>query len=88
MFLNKLSTLLCLILLLTLSGCASRPTMEELEKEAMRTGDWSAVEERQRMDRKMGRYVPGQECPNGKALFCEKKGEREECTCVSANILR
>lgn len=82
------SKISCLVVLVGLAACASRPTVEELEDEALATGDWSAVEEREQMDRKMGRYIPDEECPNGEALYCEKKGEREECNCVSSQLLR
>lgn len=77
-----------LLALLTMTGCASRPTLAELEKEALQTGDWSEVDKRKRMDRKMGRHIPGDECPNGEALYCETKGEREDCSCVSVRLLR
>ena len=85
---SKLLTVMSLCGLLLVAGCASRPTMEELEKEAQATGDWTAVQQRRAMDRKMGRVDPNQVCAAGYALLCEQKGEREECACVSSNTLR
>ena len=70
------------------TGCASRPSMDELEQEAMRTGDWSAVEHRQHMDRKMGRNNPDNACDNDSILLCSKKGARESCECVTPNVVR
>jgi hypothetical protein len=80
----------CLILAMAvvIGGCSSRATMEELEKEALQTGDWSAVEQRQRIDREMGRVDPERECPSGESLLCQQKGEKEECQCVSSHLLR
>lgn len=69
-------------------GCSSRPTMQELEKEAMATGDWSKVEKREAMDRKMGRVDSRLQCPTGEALVCSQKGKREECVCVNSNDIR
>lgn len=69
-----------LLALLVLIGCASRPTAEELEVEAAKTGDWSAVEERARMNEKM-RVAPKLKCPEHLMLICIKDGEHEECFC-------
>ena len=73
-----------LALLFLLAGCASRPPMAELEAEAALTGDWSAVEKRERMDRKMGLTTLGDPaCKGGYVLVCATKGSRRECGCVS-----
>ncbi|MCH7538407.1 MAG: hypothetical protein IID57_11200, partial [Proteobacteria bacterium] len=37
-----------LVLLLMLGGCAVVPTLEDLEDQALLTGDWSQVENRER----------------------------------------
>ena len=81
-------SLLTLALAVGIAGCASRPSMEELESEAMRTGDWSEVEQRKRMDRQMGRVDSDSQCPSGESLLCRQKGEREECECVDSQLLR
>ena len=85
---SKLLTVIGLAGLLLVAGCASRPSMDELEREAQASGDWSAVQQRRAVDRKMGRVDPNHICAAGYALLCEKKGEREECACVSSHTLR
>lgn len=79
---------LCVLALVALVGCSSRPSLEKLEEEAMRTDDWSEVDKRIRMERSMGWHDPDEKCPSGEALLCSKKGEREFCECVSPHILR
>lgn len=37
------------LLLLFLCSCASQPSLEELKEQAVITGDWTQVEERERM---------------------------------------
>ena len=69
-----------LLVLTALVGCASSPTTEELEVDAAKTGDWSAVEDRERMNEKM-RVVPELKCPEHLMLICIKDGEHEECFC-------
>ena len=55
-------------------GCAPYPTMEELETEAMQTGDWSKVESRQRaIERRAERRGPT--CPSGYVAF--KDGQKD-----------
>jgi hypothetical protein len=84
----KLLCLLALVAVTGISGCASRPTMEELEKEAIATGDWSEVEKRRQMDRRMGKVDPDRQCPSGESLLCRQAGERENCECVESNWIR
>ena len=37
--------------LMVAAGCATQPTMDELEQEAAETGDWSRVEHREARDK-------------------------------------
>jgi hypothetical protein len=70
--------------LVLLAGCAAAPTMEELEAEALQTGDWAKVEQRElAQTRRMGR--PQAECPEGYALLCKSAADvaDEDCKCVS-----
>ena len=70
--------------LILLAGCAAVPTMDELEAEAMQTGDWAKVEERElAQTRRMGSAQA--ECPEGYALLCNSKAEvgNEKCKCVT-----
>ncbi len=71
-----------LLVLIALVGCASRPTTEELELDAAKTGDWSAVDDRERMNEKM-RVAPELKCPEHLMLICIINGEHEECYCQS-----
>lgn len=81
---NKIMKHLFVFGLILLAGCAAAPTMEELEAEAMRTGDWSKVEDREVLQaRRTGRAQA--ECPKGYAVFCKAEAEvgSENCKCVS-----
>ena len=69
-----------LLVLIALVGCASPPTTDELEIDAVKTGDWSAVDDRERMNEKM-RVTPKLRCPEHLMLLCYKDGEHEECFC-------
>lgn len=85
---SQLPAWLSLVTILGLTACAARPTMEQLEQEAMETGDWSAVEQRQVMDRRMGIVNSEGQCPDGRVLLCDKKGQKEECECVLSHTIR
>ncbi len=70
-----------LILALLAGACATPPTLEELEFEALRTGDWSAVERRERaMARRAAREPVS--CPEGQIQFCETRVGDRSCQCV------
>ncbi len=73
--------------MLLLSGCGTFQSMEELERQAMLTGDWSAVEQRERIlaQREQQR---GLECPSGHVSYCEKYVGRSECRCISNDAMR
>lgn len=71
-----------ILALALLAACSAQPTMEELEKEALETGDWEAVEKRERMNERMG-VIGDPQCREGFIHFCEKQGEQEVCECVS-----
>jgi starvation-inducible outer membrane lipoprotein len=75
-----------LLLVLTLGACVSVPTLEELEHQAMLTGDWSAVEARERrIAHRSARQGPG--CPSGTVAYCEQQVSSERCTCVDHSAL-
>jgi len=69
------------IILCLLAACAAKPTMEELEAEASITGDWSAVEKREKMNRRMG-VQDERQCEPGYMLMCNKRSAQEICSCV------
>ena len=73
--------------LLMLAGCGGMVTMEELEQQAVLTGDWSAVEKRERaIERRKQRHGPS--CGRGQVSFCEVAMGRERCACVVSDSLR
>ena len=71
----------CLILMCLLAGCAAKPTLEQLEDEAIVSGDWSAVEKREQSSNQLD-PINGRSCLNGRPLICVKDGAREECACA------
>ena len=77
-----------IIALCFLVGCTARPTLEELEADALATGDWAAVEKRERMDEKWGVVKTDSKCPGSKVEICQTKLAQEVCDCVSPHDLR
>jgi hypothetical protein len=75
-----------LIVLCFLAGCATKSSLEQLEDEAMVSGDWLAVEKREQSSNRLG-PINGRSCPNGRALICVKNGLREECECVDSRTI-
>lgn len=72
---------------LLLSGCAVSVPMAELERQAMLTGDWSAVERRERqMARRAERNGPS--CGRGMISYCVITGGDDRCTCIPGQSLR
>ncbi len=66
---------------IVLAGCANAPTLQELEDEAIVSGDWSAVEEREQlMVRKRRNEAPA--CGKGMTFACFETGLKIECACV------
>ena len=64
------------------AACAPMPTLEELEAEALRTGDWTLVEQRELLIAKRNARRPMQ-CPSGMVSYCERQAGRLDCQCVS-----
>lgn len=72
------------LILLIIVGCAPVKSLEQLEQEAMLTGDWSAVEKREKaVARKAERDSIKLKCPVGYIAFCQAYTARDECSCVS-----
>jgi hypothetical protein len=68
--------------LCVLAGCSTGPTLEQLEAEALVTGDWSRVEQREaRLARHKQRS--GISCPPGTIGYCKAFMSDMECECVS-----
>ena len=73
-------------LLLLLGGCASFASLEELEAQAMLTGDWSAVERRERIiARREARDAV--QCPPDTIAVCTDAVGRDRCSCVRASTI-
>ena len=81
----RLLSLLAVGLLIT--GCSTATPMAELERQALATGDWSAVEKRERilLRRNMNR---GMACPTGYIGYCVDKFKNPSCTCVERSAFR
>lgn len=73
--------------LLLLGGCAAQVPMAELEQQAMLTGDWSAVEKRERqIARRAERNGP--DCGHGLVSYCVENGGHDRCSCITGQNLR
>ncbi len=82
-----LAILVAMLGVLALSGCSSFKSMEELEREAMLTGDWSAVEQRERILARR-EEERGLQCPSGQVSYCERVVGRADCQCISNDAMR
>ena len=72
---------------LLLSGCGTTLSLEELENQALLTGDWSAVEARERaIARREARR--GIQCPAGRVSVCESFVGSTRCQCVTQDGVR
>jgi len=72
---------ICVLVLCFLAGCAGRTTFEELEDEAIESGNWSKVEERERLMQRQDKKL-GPECPSGLTTRCYEVGLSVSCDCV------
>lgn len=69
-----------------LAGCGTTVPLAELERHALLTGDWSAVEAReQQIARRAARRGP--KCPGGQVGYCESSFGHERCACVDSSVL-
>jgi hypothetical protein len=79
-----LAILICTSLQL---GCAGSIPLAELEAEALHSGDWSAVDRRERLRARHERHdIP--RCPRGAAAVCDGGVEAGDCRCVSRAALQ
>ena len=65
-----------------LLACSSYQSLEELRQEAEETGDWSKVEERERILVKRA-IRHGVVCSTGEVYMCEK----ERCSCYPSETM-
>ncbi len=71
-----------ILALCLLAGCTVGPTLEQLEAEALISGDWSAVERREAAIAKR-RARNGPVCQAGLVAVCERYSSYERCSCVA-----
>ena len=65
-----------------LVGCGGHQTLEELEIAAIESGDWSAVDRRERaMARR--KAAAGTACGQGMTAVCQRRSRSSPCECVS-----
>ena len=69
--------------LMLLGGCGTYHTLEELEEQAFRTGDWSAVERRELILARQ-QYRNGIACPRDHVAYCENS----RCACIRDTEMR
>ncbi len=74
-----------LFTLVIVGGCAQRRPLEQLEDEALTTGDWTAVEKREEVTKEwLELSAPG--CPVGLTKKCFEEQSGIQCYCLpSAN---
>lgn len=73
--------------ILMAAGCSVVPTMDELETQAMLTGDWSAVEKRERSVARRMAQAP-MHCPSGYTAICEVRFAERNCACAERDSFR
>ena len=73
--------------LLILGGCSGYQTLEQLEDQALVSGDWSAVEKREELIARQARRN-GPKCPRGFTAYCETSALVQRCSCVDPNQVR
>lgn len=81
-----MKTIVTALVLVLLSGCGSFHTLEQLEAEALRSGDWSAVELRERQMARRNLYSTLQ-CPPGEIVYCVTAYADTSCRCVDQGRL-
>jgi len=78
---------LVILTMALLVGCAEVRTLEELELAAMQSGDWSAVERRERAVARRAQRGSTL-CPSGSIPVCDQRPGETRCHCTSQEDLR
>ena len=73
--------ILSVLALILMAGCTVSPTMDELEAQAMLTGDWSAVERRENSVARR-KFRIGGDCPANYMNYCESGLGEKRCSCI------
>ena len=72
--------------LILLTGCAGVTPLEQLEAEALVSGDWSAVNKRERLIARRNLHA-NLRCPPGTIGYCELFRLTKKCSCVESKII-
>jgi hypothetical protein len=75
-----------ILALLFVAGCSAYVPLEQLEAEALVTGDWSKVDERQRIIARRN-LRSSISCPPGTIGYCEVDAGAPRCSCVEKEII-
>ena len=76
-----------ILTLILLAGCAGYTSTEQLEAEALLSGDWSAVEKREQREARRN-YYSSIRCAPGKIAYCEPYRTPNRCGCVNQKAIR
>ena len=76
-----------ILLLVLLAGCGTFIPLEQLEQQALLTGDWSAVEQRERMIARSD-FWSSPKCQGEQINFCHSSGANTYCECVESKVVR
>ena len=76
-----------ILALVLLAGCTGFTPLEQLEDEAILTGDWSLVEKRERTIARSQMRL-GTQCQGDKISFCQSTGGGNYCECVEPRVIR
>jgi hypothetical protein len=77
----RLMRAIVLTALVALAACTSQKTLEELEQEALATGNWTEVEKREMAQTRRGKNSD-KRCPEGFVNVCLESGMSIDCRCV------
>jgi len=72
--------------LILLTGCAATTPLEQLEAEALVSGDWSAVNKRERLIASRNLHA-NLRCPAGTIGYCKSFRLTKRCSCVDSKII-
>lgn len=75
-----------ILVLLFLAGCSAYVPLEQLEAEALVSGDWSRVEQRQHAIQRRN-LRSSMACPPGTTGYCEKRTGAERCGCMDSELI-
>ena len=82
-----MKTIVTLLALVLLSACGTYKSLEQLESEALLSGDWSAVELRERrIARRQSKSSI--QCPAGEVGYCVTDFSEQRCACIDQDRLR